>query len=52
MELKNKMIEGIMEELNKRNEKGILNCFERILEEMSLNKLKSILEDLEEERTC
>ena len=52
MKLKDKMVEDIMEELYKRNEKGVLNCFERILEEMSLSKLKSILEDLEEERTC
>jgi len=51
MELKYKLIEEIMSELNMRNNENVLKCFERLLEEMSLNKLKGILEDLQEERT-
>ena len=51
MELKYKLIEEIMSELNMRNSENVLKCFERLLEEMSSNKLKGILEDLQEERT-
>jgi DNA polymerase III delta subunit len=49
MELKYKLIEEIMSELNMRNSENVLKCFERLLEEMSPNKLKGILEDLQEE---
>jgi hypothetical protein len=51
MKLKYKLIEEIMSELNMRNSENVLKCFERLLEEMSSNKLKGILEDLQEERT-
>ena len=51
MELKYKLLEEIMEELRMRNSENVLRCFEIVLEEMSLNKLKGILEDLQEERT-
>jgi hypothetical protein len=50
MELKYKLVEEIMSELNMRNSENVLKCFERLLEEMSSNKLKGILEDLQEER--
>jgi len=50
MKLKYKLVEEIMSELNMRNSENVLKCFERLLEEMSSNKLKGILEDLQEER--
>ena len=50
MELKYKLVEEIMSELNMRNSENVLKCVERLLEEMSSNKLKGILEDLQEER--